>query len=257
MAESFSATERFSDRVSDYIRSRPPYPTAVAECLSSAGVLAAGMRVADVGAGTGISSRLFLEAGCEVTAVEPNAAMRAGAEAELASRYAGFQAVDGTGEDSGLAAASVDLVTVAQALHWMDIDRCRREFRRIVRPGGALAVLYNSREHEASDFMRGYEALVRRFSVDYERVRHENLTAGVFARLFGTHDYARARFPNPQRADWPACLARAHSSSYLPAETSPDYPAMEAALRELFDAHACGGEVTFHYVTELYWARIA
>lgn len=256
MTESVSSTERFSDRVRDYTRARPTYPAAVLERLTQAGLLAPGAAVADVGAGTGISSRLFLEAGYAVTAVEPNAAMRAAAETELGPRYPAFRAVDGTAEATGLADASVNLVVVAQALHWMDIDRCHREFRRILRRDGGLAVLYNTRDNETDGFMRGYEALVRRFSADYEHVRHENLTPGVFARIFGTRDYAGARFANPQRTDWEGCLARARSSSYLPAENSPNYPDMVEALSQLFDANARDGRVNFEYVTELYWSRV-
>lgn len=254
MTDRSAPTERFSDRVSDYVLARPPYAPEIIDCLATGGALPSAARVADVGAGTGIASRLFVDAGCDVVAVEPNAAMRGAAERHLARRH--FAALAGTGEATGLADGAFDLVTVAQALHWMDIAACRREFRRILRPGGAVAVIYNSRRHEASGFMRGYEALVRRFSVDYEHVRHECLGTDAFARLFGGDDYHYARFPNPQRADWCACLARARSSSYLPAESSPDYPAMAAALRKLFDAHAGGGDVTFHYVTELYWARV-
>lgn len=256
MTECLASTERFSNRVRDYVRARPSYPVAVLDKLLQAGVLSSGSVVADVGAGTGISSRPFLNAGYAVTAVEPNAAMRAAAEAELGPSHPGFRAVDGTGEATGLDHASVDLVVVAQALHWMDIEGCRREFRRILRPGGALAVLYNTRDNEADDFMRGYEALVQRFSVDYERVRHENLNSEVFARLFGTSDYGSARFLNPHATDWGECLARARSSSYLPAESSPDYPLMVESLRQLFEAHARAGWVGFEYVTELYWSRM-
>lgn len=248
-----AATERFSDRVKDYVLSRPPYAPQVIDCLATAGMLPRQARVVDVGAGTGISSELFLDAGCTVTAVEPNAAMRAAAEERLAGQA--FTAHGGTGEQTGLPDAAFDLVTVAQALHWMDVARCAREFRRILRPGGAIAVLFNSRVHDASAFMAGYEALVRRFSVDYEQVRHENLSAERFERLFGHGGYRYARFDNPQRSDWALCLSRARSSSYLPAAGSKGHEEMVQDLKTLFDRYAEGGSLVFHYVTELYWAR--
>ncbi len=253
MTDRPAATQRFSDRVADYVRSRPSYASAVVDCLREGGALPEGARVADVGAGTGISSQLFLDAGCAVTAVEPNAAMREAAVQRLASPR--FEARDGTGENSGLPDGGFDLVTVAQALHWMDIDRCGREFRRVLRPGGAIAVLFNSRVHDASPFMAGYEALVRRFSVDYEQVRHENLSAERFGRLFGHDGYRYARFENAQRSDWGLCLSRARSSSYLPAQNEEGHEDMVQSLKALFDQHADGPELVFHYVTELYWGR--
>ena len=89
------STERFSDRVADYVRCRPDYPAAMLDWLHREHGVTPDWRVADVGAGTGISCKLFLDAGHEVTAVEPNAPMRDAALAWLGGNPH-FRAVDGT-----------------------------------------------------------------------------------------------------------------------------------------------------------------
>src|SRR5690242_5800481 len=123
---------RFSARVADYVKYRPSYPAEVVAWLRAEIGLAAGWVVADVGAGTGISSKLFLDAGCEVVAVEPNPDMREAAVAWLGGSPR-FRAVDGAAEATGLPAASVDMVVCAQAFHWFDVEGARREFRRVLK----------------------------------------------------------------------------------------------------------------------------
>ncbi|TGR73444.1 class I SAM-dependent methyltransferase, partial [Mesorhizobium sp. M1C.F.Ca.ET.189.01.1.1] len=114
------STERFSSRVADYVRYRPDYPAALLDWLHGPMGVSHQARVADIGAGTGISSRAFLASGHPLVAVEPNAAMRAAAEQWLAPQYPQFSAVDGRAEATGLADASIDLVSAAQAFHWFD-----------------------------------------------------------------------------------------------------------------------------------------
>src|SRR5262245_25422865 len=111
------STTRFTNRVADYVRYRPGYPDGVVETLRADAALSAASIVADVGAGTGISTGLFLRCGCTVFAVEPNAAMRAAAETRWSSD-SGFHSVAGTAEATTLSTASIDLVAAGQAFHW-------------------------------------------------------------------------------------------------------------------------------------------
>src|SRR5262249_25032267 len=147
------STERFSDRVEDYVRYRPDYPRALVEWLHGLGVHP-DWTVADIGAGTGISSKLFLDAGHRVTAVEPNDAMRAAAGRWLADEDR-YHAVNGTAEATGLADGSVDLVIAAQAFHWFDKEKVRTEFARILSPHGLVAVFWNSRRLVGTPFLEG------------------------------------------------------------------------------------------------------
>lgn len=246
-------TKRFTDRAQDYVLARPPYPAAVLARLREAGALPDTATVADIGSGTGISSELFLAAGHEVYGVEPNASMRQAAEQRLGPAYPAFHSVAGKAEATTLPDASVDLVVAAQALHWFDIDACRREFLRVLKPRGALVFLYNSRVHDASQFMHDYDALVQRHSIDYKRIRHENLGPEVFSRLYGTADYGYATVENPQAVGHEQLIARARSSSYLPGHDDPRHADMLAELDAQFERHRQDDRVVFVYKTEIYW----
>src|ERR1700744_1650569 len=151
------STQRFTDRVADYVKYRPSYPRDVVSFLHETCGVAPDAQVADIGAGTGISARLFLDAGHPVIAVEPNLAMREAANAWLAP-YENFRSVAGTAEATTLEDASVDLVIAAQAFHWFDPVATRREFARILRPQGHVALFWNSRLLDRSPFLAGYEA---------------------------------------------------------------------------------------------------
>ena len=159
-------TQRFSSRVENYVRFRPGYPPAVLDVLRAECALTRDSVVADVGSGTGIFSEFLLGAGCTVLGVEPNDEMRRAAEGTLA-RQTRFRSVPGTAEATTLPERSVDLVTAAQAFHWFDRARTRAEFRRILKPRGWTALVWNDRQLDSTPFLRGYEALLQRFGTDY------------------------------------------------------------------------------------------
>lgn len=244
---------RFSNRVADYVRYRPGYPVEVIEVLKRRAGLSAGTRVADIGAGTGIFSKLLLDAGAEVFAVEPNAEMRAAAETIL-GEHALFHSVDASCEDTTLADRSVNLIVAAQAFHWFDRARARAEFSRILKPGGAIALIWNVRQTDGSAFLRDYESLLRAFASDYARVRHENVDAGVLAPFFG-EGFETHTFLNSQTFDFAGLSGRLLSSSYAPAAGHPLHGPMMAELRCLFDAHRDKGTVSFLYNTQVYLGR--
>jgi ubiquinone/menaquinone biosynthesis C-methylase UbiE len=153
------STERFSSRVEHYVRYRPGYPPEVLELLKSECGLTADSVIADVASGTGIFTRLLLENGNRVFGVEPNDDMRRAGEEFLAG-YPRFTSVAGTAEATTLADHSVDLVTAAQAAHWFNFEKARREFVRILKSGGWTVLLWNDRRIEATAFLRDYEQLV-------------------------------------------------------------------------------------------------
>jgi len=242
--------ERFSDRVENYIRWRPGYPEGLLDTLRTHGGLNATSTVADIGSGTGISSMLLLKAGCTVHGVEPNAAMREAAERILAAEPK-FKRVDARAETTTLPDASIDLIVAAQAFHWFNTPETRREFHRILKPSGRVALIWNERRLNSTPFLRDYEALVLQFSTDYSAVRHENIDAAALSSFFDG-SYQTHVFEYEQCFDFDGLKGRLLSCSYAPAPGHPRHEAMVMELRRLFDRHQVEGRVVFLYDTKLY-----
>jgi SAM-dependent methyltransferase len=240
-------TERFSDRAADYALYRPDYPPAAVSAILEDLVGAAQLTAADVGAGTGIASRLLAERGVRVLAVEPNAAMR-----EAAAPHPRVEYRVGTAEATGLAAASVDLVLCAQAFHWFDAQRALAEFRRILRPGGRLAILWNERREDDA-FTGAYSRLVAEMAPDRTEASREGLLADLLRG--GFRDVQCLEFDHEQRLTADGLAGRALSASYMPRQ-GPQSEDLRRRLRALHDQYADGsGAVKLLYRTVLWRAR--
>jgi SAM-dependent methyltransferase len=249
-----NATSRFSDRVENYVRYRPGYPCDVLRVLESICGLASHDGIADIASGTGIWSRMLLENGNPVFGVEPNAEMRQAGERLLAG-FPKFTSVGGTAEATTLPDKSVDFVTAAQAAHWFDRARARREFVRILKPGGWLVLLWNERLTDSTAFLRDYEQLLLTFGTDYEDVRHERTTDAV-NEFFDPAPYQEKVFEMRQDFDYAGLEGRLLSSSYAPGPGHPKHTPMLRELRRIFDLHLAAGRVTFEYKTRLYFGRL-
>lgn len=250
----YRPTERFGDRVDDYRRYRPGYPAALSRWLMAEAGLQPGDAVADIGAGTGLLSRDLLAAGLAVHAVEPNAAMRAAAEADL-GRQPGFASIAGTAEATTLPAASVSLVTAAQAYHWFEPEAARAESLRILRPGGHAALIWNVRRID-SRFAEAYETLLMARCPDYAAGQPHQASAEEIARYFGPSATRPISFDYQQRFDFDGLKGRLLSSSYTPPAGDPARAPLLEALRSLFDQHQQDGQVAFGYDTRAWIARL-
>jgi SAM-dependent methyltransferase len=246
-----NSTQRFTDRVADYVRYRPGYPAELIAFLHETCGIPAQARVADIGAGTGISSKLLLDAGHPVIAVEPNDAMRQAADQWL-SGTPGYSSVAAPAEQTTLPDASVDLITAAQAFHWFDRDLVRREFARILRPGGLVALFWNIRLLDSSDFLRGYEALLQTYGVDYSAVAERYSDDADMQRWFGSGLRHIGHFHYAQKLDFDSLRGRLLSSSYVPRVGHPNLEPALQALKSLFDATARQGTVDFEHDTRIY-----
>lgn len=245
-------TTHFSDRADDYAKHRPTYPQDAIDAVIS--LLPPGNAVlADIGAGTGISSRQLADRGGDrlrVLAIEPNAPMRAAAQPHPRVSW-----LDGTAEATGLSAASVHAVVCAQAFHWFRHDEALAEFHRILAPGGVVCLLWNDRDetHRLTDAYgravveaSGYHPAAQR--VDYNQpLKNSPLFQG----------FSHRRSVNDQALDLAGFLGRARSASYCPRE-GPAWERLAAHLTEMHASHAdAAGLVRLRYVASLYWARRA
>jgi SAM-dependent methyltransferase len=249
-----NATSRFSDRVENYVRYRPGYPPEVIKELKSECGLMASHAVADVASGTGIWTRLLLENGNPVFGIEPNAEMRQAGERLLAA-FPKFTSVAGTAEATTLADRSVDFVTAAQAAHWFDRAGARREFVRILKPGGWLVLLWNERLTDATAFLRDYEQLLLTYGTDYQDIRHEHTTSAV-NEFFDPSPFQERTFAMRQEFDYAGVEGRLLSSSYAPGPGHSKHAPMLRELRGIFEANAVEGRVAFEYKTRLYFGQL-
>jgi SAM-dependent methyltransferase len=247
---SASSTTRFSDRVADYVRFRPHYPAELVPLLRREGLLPENGIVADIGSGTGISTKMFLEHGHRVLAVEPNVDMRSAAEEWLAGE-AGFVSVNGTAETTTLGDAVADMVFAAQAFHWFDRPAAKREFARILKPGGATVLCWNNRD-ETDAFQQEYERALREHLPDYTYVSHKYLTEDEIAEFFTPLPLRKASLPYEQTFDLAGLKGRLLSSSYCP-KSGPNHDAIMQRMEELFAQYAQNGTLRFSYVTDVYW----
>jgi len=248
------ATSRFSDRVENYVRYRPGYPPGALQILLDECGLLPTHVVADIASGTGIWTRILLENGNPVFAVEPNAEMRQAGERLLAA-FPKFISVAGKAEATTLADASVDFVTSAQAAHWFDREKARREFARILRPGGWLVLIWNERLTDTTPFLHDYEQMLLSFGTDYEKVRHERTTDAV-NEFYDPQPFHERVLALRQEFDYTGLEGRLLSSSYAPGPGHPKCEPMLKELRRLFDEHARQGRVGFDYKTRIYFGRL-
>ena len=244
---------RFSDRVGDYVKYRPGYPPTVIETLRTRCGLSPSATIADIGSGPGNLARLFLENGNEVFAVEPNAEMRAAGQ-RLLGGFQNYDSVDGKAEETGLASSSADFITAAQSFHWFDWPRAKTDFRRIVRPGGWVVLIWNERLTEGTPFLRDYEALLLEYGTDYKEVRHEISYENIGD--FFEERQQEAHFPNRQVFDFDGVRGRLLSSPYAPAADNPRREPMLRDLQLLFDRHNQDGRVSFDYEVKMYFGQL-
>ncbi len=244
-------TTRFSDRVENYVKYRPSYPKEIIPFLEKEVNLTKDNRIADIGSGTGIFSELFLRAGYPVIGIEPNDQMRRAAEIKLAT-YPGFTSRNRKAEQTGLKTHNLDLITVAQAFHWMDPVQTKKEFFRILKPEGHIVLAWNVRLGH-SPFLQAYHTLRQKFAIDYKEsnmIDEEAIHIFFHPMLVRFHS-----FPNIQQLDFEALKGQLLSASYMPLPGHPSYNDMINELIVLFIEHNENGLVKMEFETRLYINR--
>ena len=248
-------TERFSSRVENYVKYRPGYPKAILALLRRDCGLTPGSVVADIGSGTGLSSKLFLPNGNRVYGVEPNPEMRAAGERQLA-KHTRFVSVAAAAEATTLPDAGADFVVAGQAFHWFDIPGTRAEFTRILKPDGWVVLMWNERHVSDTIFLRNFERILKTYCPEYAEVDHRRVDARTLHKFFGRQGFQFAHFDNAQQFDFEGLQGRLLSSSYAPEPGHPNHAPMLAELRRVFDAYQSRGQIAFLYDTKVYYGHL-
>lgn len=247
---SLHPTQRFSDRVDNYVRYRPTYPQAIVAYLRETIHLSRKNVIADIGSGTGIFTDILLKHGFTVIGVEPNKAMREAGEAHLA-HFHHFTSRDGKAEATGLEDHSVDLITVAQAFHWMEPGPTRAEFDRILKPGGHVLLVWNVRLLD-TPFLKALDDLKRARGKNYDAIHGSHANETAIKAFFAPLDVRQKSFRHDQIMDFDALLGQLLSSSYMPQEGQPGYEDMVVELGEIFQRYQENGAVHMEYETKLF-----
>ncbi len=248
----------FSDRGEDYEKYRPIHPSSAIDTIL-AGLNTPELVVADIGAGTGIGSRLLANRGIRVLAIEPNADMRASATPHELVEF-----LAGTAEKIPLDIASVDLVVSFQAFHWFDFIKSLREFHRILKVNGRLALIWTMWDEK--DFVsKRYSRLIWEASKDQGRAqpriqpitllkafRYQLFWQGLWLPYFS--NLHRHWYSYHQELDLAGLIGLARSQGFVPKEGA----ALEKLILQLSEFHNRfsdeQGKVRLAYRTSLYLA---
>ena len=229
----------FAEVAGAYERGRPGYPEEAVRWMVGDDPV----DVVDLGAGTGKLTRALVALGHRVVAVEPLDEMRA----ELEAAIPGVRAVAGKAESMPLADASADVVASAQAFHWFDHDDALPEIGRVLRPGGRLALVWNSRD-DRDPWMARLSAIIGNESIQESDVVPILDESGLFRWV------ETKRFSFEQILDRDGLLDLVLSRSYLAKLAPADRDPVLDAVGALFDETAADGGVHLAYVTECFRA---
>lgn len=252
-------TNRFSDRVDNYVKYRPHYPAEVIDFLKAEKIISENSIIADIGSGTGISAELFLKNGYKVFGVEPNEPMRHAAE-NILQNYSNkklFISVNGKAEETKLEDNSVDVIVCAQAFHWFNNDAFKKECKRILKPNGNVVLMWNDRRTDTADFLKVYEDFLQMFGTDYKEINHKNTQEKVqIDNFFGKENYSEQSFYNYQDVNFEGLKGRVLSSSYMPNDGHKDFDHMIYCLKKIFNRYQENNLVRLDYDTKIYFGHL-
>jgi SAM-dependent methyltransferase len=239
---------RFSGRAADYANYRPSYPKeAIARILegldSSSQLLAA-----DIGAGTGIASRLLANQGVRVFAIEPNDEMR-----QAASPHPLVEFRKGTAENTTLPTGSVDLVASFQAFHWFSPTPTLTEFRRILKPTGRLALIWNDLDRN-DELTASYSHLVDTVTTQ-KRLKPLSKSANSLLESPDFDNVVSYEFAYRHELNLSQFVGHARSVSFIPYEEFAQQKFIDG-LQEIYDRFCDeNGKVCMVYCTSVYTAK--
>lgn len=244
---------RFTEKVEYFSKYRPAYPEQILSSLEKNIGFDSSKDIADIGSGTGILSRLFLNNGNLVFGVEPNDEMRERAEKHL-EKFLNFISISGTAEKTALATNSVDLISVGQAFHWFDIKKAKKEFKRILRKNGHVVIIWNERKI-TSLFMKELNSILELLGQEFEDAERNLADSEFHKTFFGEEKVHTHSYPNFQMLDLNGLKGRIQSISYFP-DTGDEHKKIMKEVKAVFDKYNNGGQVKLEYVTKILYGNL-
>ena len=238
----------YSTKAEKYAKYRWDYAPEAIEAIIEITRMTNRSILADLGAGTGILTRHFVNRARKVYAIEPNAELRQILARDIAD-FPSVSVVDVSAEDTRLSDQSVDVITVAQAIHWFDPEPAREEMMRILKPGGWLALLRNygtNQEHNDTIGSLMKEEYGADFTSSNERPQEKPIHF-----YFGNNDFHKLTFSFQFKQNWEEFIGALTTASYMPDEEHPLFRKLKAKAKEVFSKFSKEGYWTVEGETEL------
>lgn len=247
---------RSHSKVENYLKFKPNYPRKLIDFLYDDCGFSWESVIADIGSGTGTFTRLLLERGSRVVGIEPNREMRETAERILCDEFPRFVSLNATAENTTLSAASIHHIVCAQSFHFFDMEKCKKEFTRILKPGGSIALIQNRPVVESDEFSHEYEALIKRYS-NYDGNNGNTCNENVYADFFRESRFSVFSLPDQLALDFETLKSRMISFPDLPAQGEKGYFELMEELEILFELYNQSGKVVLRYQTEAYAGKFS
>lgn len=236
--------------VENYVRCQPSYPKKLLDYLYNDSGFSRESVIADIGSGTGLFTRLLLERGSRVVAIEPDTHMREVAERLLGDEFMRFVSLCATAENTTLFGESVHHIICANSLQRFSSDECKKEFARILKPEGKVVLIWNSYDYEDELTFEYHKLLGRWRSSDYNDT--EEYHHRLAQNLLGTHTYTYTSFQNPQLVDMDGFRSKFLTNDNLPSQYDTCYSEMMNELIRLFENFSSCSRVQICYRTETF-----
>jgi ubiquinone/menaquinone biosynthesis C-methylase UbiE len=242
---------KFTDKAENYAKYRLDYPIEILNYFYDYDFNKTSL-IADIGSGTGKLSKLFLENGNIVYAVEPNDNMRNMAYS-LLNGFNNFISINGSAENTTLLNGIIDFAVVGQAFHWYDAQNALNEFKRILKNNGVLVLVWYSRKTN-SPFFSEYDNMLKRFPA-YNGNDHKNTSDEIIEKYY-SKDYKKIILENCRELTFTELLGSFSSSSYTPKEGTQEYIESKILLEKIFGKYEIDGKIIFEYEFTIYIGRI-
>ncbi len=249
--------DKYKNKAQHYSFSRPTYPKELIKYLNDVEDLQSYRYAADVGAGTGIFTKILLDNNHIVYAVEPSRDMRDKLN-ELKNDYIDLEIINGTAENTSIKDKSIDLIVSAQSLHWFNLQRAKTEFKRILKDKNLCLFIWNERVAKKNSFTSSYESLIYEFVSNYKSyIKKGNDVISRLNEFVSPATIRKVTFPNAINMDYEGIINLFYSYSYSPSYDvhSQETQRIIKKIDTIFNEYTNGNTVEILYTTNVYYCN--